>query len=534
MDMDADVVIAGAGPVGLMVAAELRLRGVTVVVVDPLEEPSAFGKAFGLNSRSTETMGLRGLIGPLLLAAEARPARQFGTMSFFGGAAPGAGARAGAGDKGGGGAMPRGGGINRAHFAGIRTIRLDELETGHPGLLPVSQEVVESVLAERAVALGARIRRGAAVVGVDQDSAGVTVRTDGSAGGGLLRASYLVGCDGGRSAVRKLAGFGFPGTAPTITGRLVEASIPALSEQPGVGWHRTRGGIAQILPGRVITVEFDGAPQDRDRDRDQPVTETEMLDSIRRVTGREVSFAGTPTWLTRFTDDTRLADAYRSGRVLLAGDSAHVHSPFGGQGLNLGLQDAANLGWKLAAEIAGRAPAGLLDSYESERRPVAARVLHNTRAQVALMNPDPNMTPLREIFAELMETDEVNHYLGRMLSSLAVRYDVACGHPMAGGFAPRELSAALGIGAAGVGEVFGPGRAVVVVLTDSPKFGEAAAQWVADDRVDVHSRIAGDELSEACSAEAVLVRPDGYVAWAGDDPAELTMALEKWFGAAKH
>ena len=474
--MDADVIIAGAGPVGLMLAAELRLHGVAVLVLDPLDRPSPFSRAFGLHARSTGTMALRGLVEPLRAAGEAEGPR------MFGGLRPPVGP---------------GGGIPLVHFAGIRTVRLDHLGTAHPGMLSVPQGGVEAVLAERATALGAEIRRGTAVTGFTQDSDTVTVETDNS---GPLQARWLVGCDGGRSTVRKLTGTGFPGSDPTITGRLVEAAVPALLEHPGGGWHRTAGGVVQVLPGRILTVEFDRPTHDRN----EPMGPQEMLDSIHRVIGRQVEFAAEPTWLTRFTDNTRLAEDYRIGRVLLAGDAAHVHSPFGGQGLNLGLQDAANLGWKLAAEVAGWAPPGLLDSYQLERRPVAARVLHNTRAQVALMNPDPVTTPLREVFAELMELPEANRYLGELLSAVGVRYDLGDGHPLTGGFLPSGLADREPLFQDGCG---------VLLLLDAEAAGplaKAASDWT--DRVRQHGPDAGAE-------------PQART----DPPAA---ALTKWFGAA--
>jgi 2-polyprenyl-6-methoxyphenol hydroxylase-like FAD-dependent oxidoreductase len=499
--MDADVIIAGAGPVGLMLAAELRLHGVTTLVLDPLPAPSSFSKAFGLHIRSTETLALRGLVEPVTAAGRANPAR------MFGGVIPPVG---------------RGGGVPLAHFAGIRTVRLDLLDSAHPGMLAVSQQAVEAALGERAAALGAEIRRGAAVTGFTQDPDGVSVATD---TGEPLRARYLVGCDGGRSTVRKHGGFAFPGTDPTVTGRLAETSIQALVDTLGRGWHRTAGGIVQILPNRICTVEFGGSPTDRN----DPMGEPEMLASIRRVTGQDVGFDTPPTMLTRFTDNTRLAESYRDGRVLLAGDAAHVHSPFGGQGQNLGLQDAVNLGWKLAATLGGRAPDGLLDSYQQERRPVAARVLHNTRAQVALMNPDPAVTPLRELFAELMELDPVNRYLGEMLSASGVRYDIGCDHPLAGTFLPAEL--------ADLEPLFHDGRGVLLLLggtggadrTDgaggTAELARAASGWA--DRVRPHQVDATTEPPAA----ALLVRPDGYLAWAGDDPQQLRAALTRWFGA---
>ncbi|MEV0406369.1 FAD-dependent monooxygenase [Actinoallomurus sp. NPDC050550] len=488
--MDTQVLIAGAGPVGLMLAAELRLHGIDVLVVDPLLEPVPYSKAFGLHPRSIETVQLRGLV------------ERFEERGGF----PGSGGPGGA-----AGRSP----IALAHFAGIRTIRLDRLRTRYPRLLASGQAAIEAVLAERAIELGAEIRRGTAVAGVAQDQDGVTVETDGADGQRVWRAEYLVGCDGGRSAVRRLAGFAFPGTGPTITGRLADVHVPALLEDPGMGWHRTDGGIVQITPFRVLTVEFDGPPADRAT----PMTEQEMTDSIRHVVGREVELPATPQWLSRFTDNTRLAERYRHGRVLLAGDAAHVHSPFGGQGLNLGVQDAVNLGWKLAATINGRAPEGLLDTYESERRPVAARVLHNTRAQVALMNPDPRLTPVRELFTELMELEPVNRHLGNMVSALEVRYDLAGSHPLTGGFLP-DLTVKTADGEQPAGDLFHAGRPVLLDLTGGAAVREAARGWT--DRVDV--------VTAAPTGTALLVRPDGYVAWAGDDETGLREALARWFG----
>lgn len=498
--MDVTVIIAGAGPVGLMLAGELRLHQVDVLVVDPLAEPVPFSKAFGLHPRSAETVRLRGLVEPL----EAR-----GTL--MGPSGPGL--------RG----IPRiAGGIPLAHFAGIRTIRLDRLDTSYPSLLPVGQADTEAVLAERATALGARIVRGREVVGMAQDDDGVTVTTDGPAGEEILRAGYLVGCDGGRSAVRKLAGFGFPGTDATITGRLAEVNVPELLQSPGMGWHRTEGGVIQILPGRILTVEFDGPPADRDR----PMDVEEMAGSISRVAGRAITISAEPTWLSRFTDNSRLAETYRRGRVLLAGDAAHVHSPFGGQGLNLGLQDAVNLGWKLAAAVDGWAPEGLLDTYQVERRPVAARVLHNTRAQIALMNPDPRVTPLREFFTELMELEPVNRYLGDMITALEVRYDFGGDHPLVGRFLP-DLAIDKDVRTP---DVFHSGRPVLFDLDDDPTLRTAVAGWT--DRVDVVTGAA-----PSLHADAVLVRPDGYIAWAGsddrsgsDDWSDLRTALVTWFG----
>jgi rifampicin monooxygenase len=492
--VDTDVTVVGAGPVGLMLAAELRLHGANVVVLEAQAAPFPHSRAFGLHARSTETMELRGLLPRL--EAEAAQAPMVGGVPRFG---------------------PRG--VPLAHFAGIRKIRLDTLEASRPGMLPIAQTGVEAVLAARAAELGAEIRRGATVTGLAQDADGVTART---AEGRSVRSAYLVGCDGGRSTVRKLAGFGFPGSDPTITGRLAEVAVPDVMADPGMGWHRCTGGILQVLPGRVLAVEFDGPPADRD----EPVTREEMSASLSRITGRQVKIPREPGWMTRFTDNTRLASDYRQGRVLLAGDAAHVHSPFGGQGLNLGLQDAANLGWKLAATVAGWAPAGLLDTYSAERRPVAARVLHNTRAQVALMNPSPASTPLYELFAELVDLEQVNTYLARMISAVDVRYDLpGRDHAMVGRFLP-DLTLRFKTGdIVRARDMFAAGRPVLLDVTDDPAVRKTASGWT--DRIDIITAQPAAPRDYALTGP-LLARPDGYIAWASTEG--LREALETWFG----
>lgn len=482
--MDADVVIVGAGPVGLLLAGELRLHGISVVVVERLAAPSEFGRAFGLHPRGVETLQLRGLVN------------RFG-------------------DDGGPAA-----GIPAIHFAGIREIRLDRLDSSYPGLLPVGQVAVEETLAEWATQQGVDIRRGREVTSIAWNRNGVTTTFRGGDGYHALRSAYLVGCDGGRSAVRKLAGFLFRGTDPTITGRLIGVAVPELLDDPGLGWHRTAGGVIGVEPDRVLTIEFDGPPADRGH----PTTREEMIASIHRVSGREVRIPGEAPWLSRFTDNTRLADRYRRGRILLAGDAAHVHPPLGNQGLSLGLQDAINLGWKLAATVRGSAPRGLLDTYQTERRPVAARVLHNTLAQVALMNPDPRITPLREFFTELIALEPVNRHLGAMISALEVRYDLGGGHPLIGGFVPDAIVTTPG-GHHRTRDLFRAARPVLIVRVDRPRLRRASDGW--SDRVDVVTAVT---FHHPGRADAMLVRPDGYVAWAGDDESELCAALGSWFG----
>ncbi|MCX4746173.1 FAD-dependent monooxygenase [Kitasatospora sp. NBC_01287] len=533
--VNTDVVIAGAGPVGLLLAAELRLQGSEVIVLEQLDAPSPHARAFGLHARSIESLRLRGLVERLAKGTE-QPVAMFGNHR----------------PPGGGGPVPL------VHFAGIRTVRLDRLDSASPGILPIAQTGTEAVLAERAAELGASVRRGHRVAAVDQDPDGVTVTAESAAGRVAFRAAYLVGCDGGRSTVRKLAGFAFPGDDPTITGRLAEVAVPELLANPGGGWHRLAGGVLQVLPGRILAVEFDGPPADRE----QPVTKQEFADSLERITGRRIELTAEPTWLSRFTDNTRLAEHYRLGRVLLAGDAAHVHSPFGGQGLNLGLQDAMNLGWKLAAAVAGTAPEGLLDSYQRERRPVAARVLHNTRAQVALMNPDPGVTPLRELFTELMELDEVNLALAELLSAVAVTYHQAHdAHPLTGAFVPDlALTTADGTACSPL-DLLADGRPVLLDLTSDARLHAAArdradrvrlvkatvkATFKAPVKAPIKAPVAAPVRGGGAPA-GLLIRPDGYLAWAGGaagaatdaDPAAevdlagLRAALATWVGQPK-
>ncbi|KAA9166097.1 FAD-dependent oxidoreductase [Amycolatopsis acidicola] len=461
-----DVIIAGAGPVGLLLAAELALHDVDVVVLEKLPRPTGFSKAAGLHARSTESMELRGLVDLLT---------ERGRQWFEDGFADRPELLAKLRESGN---LPVPG-----HFAGIQKLRHDLLDTNHPGLLGIPQSALEDALAGHAAHLGAKIQRGKEVLGVEQDDDGVTVHT----GDSSLRAEYLVGCDGGRSVVRKLAGFSFPGHEPTTTSWLADIAVPELLGQPAKGHRRTPGGTMLVTPFRILVTEKGVAPHQ------DPVTVAEVEAAVSRVAGQEIRFRAEPKWISRFTDVTRLAEPYRLGRVLLAGDAAHVHAPSGGQGLNLGLQDAMNLGWKLAAAVAGWAPPGLLDTYGTERRPVAARVLHNTRAQTALAF---GADALHDVFAELMDLEQVNRHLGEMITGVNLRYDFGPDNPRVGAFVPAPLRSLLRNGRP--------------VLT-----GANAEGW--QDRVDT-----------APGDEPMLVRPDGYVVWAGEGP--VTDVLTRWFG----
>ncbi|WP_308012244.1 rifampin monooxygenase [Actinacidiphila acidipaludis] len=472
-----DVVVVGGGPTGMMTAAELRLHGVGVVVLERDSEPTKIVRSLGLHARSIEVLDQRGLLEEFLARG-----RRYDVGGFF---------------------------------AGIRKPAPAGLDTAHGYVLGIPQPVTDALLTAHAAALGARIRRGSAVTGLSQDEDGVTVTL---ADGSLLRARYAVGCDGGRSTVRTLLGVGFPGepsradtllgevrlTAPPEEVAAVVAEVRKTQLRFGIGPSQD-GAHRVVVPAAAVAV-----------DRSVPPTLDELRQQLRAVAGSDFG-AHAPRWLSRFGDGTRQAERYRVGRVLLAGDAAHVHPPIGGQGLNLGIQDAFNLGWKLAAEVAGWAPPGLLDTYESERHPVAAEVLENTRAQMQLMAPDPGARAVRRLVAELMDIDEVNRRLTEKITATGIRYDLGGGHALVG---RRLKDMPLKQG----GRVYALTRTGRGLLIDQTGGRLSAAGWAG--RVD-HAVDTSDELA----ARAALLRPDGHVVWAGDDQRELTGALSRWFGA---
>jgi oxygenase len=487
---ETQVIVVGAGPVGLLLAAELCLRGVRVSVVEQRHGPTTESRASTLHARTMEVFDSRGLLP------------DFGSPPN----------------------EPRG------HFGGIP---LDlTLPGAYPGQWKVPQNKTESVLEEWALSLGADIRCGhrLRLIAVDQDGGAVEAEAVGRDGRPVrLRGSHLVACDGQDSTVRRLTAAPFPGEP---AGReLLRADVDGI-DIPARRFERLPGGLAIAARRedgvtRVMVHEFGAAV--RDRDRTGPARFEEIAAAWRRVTGEDIS-GGKPLWVNHFDDANRQLASYRHGRVLYAGDAAHRQLPTGGQALNLGLQDAFNLGWKLAAEVAGHAPAGLLDTYHAERHAVGRAVLSNIRAQTALLLGGPEVEPVRAVLAELIPYEPVRARLAGVISGLGIRYDVGGPeHPLLGARLPHA-TLRVGSSTCTTYELLRSGRGLLLGLDGRVPAG--GGRWA--DRVD---RVAARALPGAAAGglagvRAVAVRPDGYVAWvSGAGSGGLTDALERWFGA---
>lgn len=482
---DHPVVIAGAGPTGMMLAAELKLAGIDALVLERRAHQDVLGtRARGLHARTIELLDQRGIADRFL--AEGKPAQ----------------------------------------VAGFGHVRLDisDFPTRHPYGLALFQQHVERILLGWVEELGVTIRRGAEVTGLVQDESGVTI---GLADGPPLRADYLVGCDGGRSFVRKAAGIAFPGWDASVSHLIAEVE---LSEQPPEwGMRQGEHGLSGLSPaedgkvGVLVTEPKVGST-------DEP-TLADLSAALIAVYGTDYGVKN-PVSLSRFTDMARQAEHYRRGRVLLAGDAAHVHYPAGGQGLNLGMQDAANLGWKLAQVVKGVSSDTLLDSYHDERHPVAATVLRDTMAAVAIGRQDDRSKALHAVVADLLGVDAARKHLAGRMSGLDVHYDLGAGHPLLGRRMP-DLDLVTANGALRVYTLFHQARPALISLGTPTA---TAAPWA--DRVQlVEATTAGawelPVIGEVAAPTAVLIRPDGYVAWVGrGSDTGLTEALTRWFGPA--
>jgi 2-polyprenyl-6-methoxyphenol hydroxylase-like FAD-dependent oxidoreductase len=489
------VVIAGAGPTGLMLAGELALAGIDVAIVERRANQDLAGsRAGGLHARTIEVLDQRGIADRFLSQGQV------------------------------------------AQVAGFASVRLDisDFPTRHNYGLGLRQNHIERILAGWVSELAVPIYRGREVTGFAQDDTGVDVElSDGPA----LRAEYLVGCDGGRSLVRKVAGIEFPGWDPTTSALIAEVEM---AEEPPFGVHRNAFGIHsfgkleyKIRDSKVVYM--DGGPigvmvTEQHVGPTAEPTLRDLSEALIAVCGTDYGIHS-PTWISRFTDMTRQAAAYRDRRVLLAGDAAHIHAPDGGQGLNTGVQDAVNLGWKLAQVVKGTSPESLLDTYHAERHPVAARVLRNTMASVALRRPDERTKAARYNMAELLGMDEPRKRYAAMMSGLDIHYDLGQGHPLLGRRIP-DLELVTANAPLRVFSLLHAARPVLINLGGPGGFD--IDPWA--DRVRLidagyDGRWELPAIGAVTPPGAVLVRPDGYVAWVGDrTQVGLTDALTAWFG----
>jgi 3-(3-hydroxy-phenyl)propionate hydroxylase len=477
------VVIAGGGPTGLMLAGELALAGVDVVIVERRASQELIGsRAGGLHSRTIEVLDQRGIADRFLSQGQLYKVVHF-------------------------------------HIP----LDISDFPTRHNYVLGLWQKHIERILAGWVDELAVPIHRGCEVTGFAQDDTGVDVALS---GGDSLRAGYLVGCDGGRSLIRKAAGIEFPGWDPTTSWLIAEVEM---SEEPAWGFHHDSLGthaIGRAEDGgraRVVLTERQVGPASEPTLRD-------VSEALIAVYGTDYGIHS-PAWISRFTDMTRQAAAYRDRRVLLAGDAAHVHPPVGGQGLNIGVQDAVNLGWKLAQVVKQTSPASLLDTYHAERHPVAARVLRNTMAQMALRRPDDRTKALGDYVSKILSIDEPRRRLAAEMSGLDIHYDLGEGHPLLGRRVP-DLDLVTADGPLRVFALLHDARPVLLNLGEPGRCD--IAPWA--DRVQsVDARYAGSwelpVIGAVTAPTTMLIRPDGYVAWVGDrTQLGLADALTTWFG----
>lgn len=484
------VVIAGGGPTGLWLAAELRLGGTSVTILETRHERDPHSKALTLHPRTLEVLAMRGALEPFLAEGRRIPSGHFGALD------------------------------ERMDFA--------VLDTPYPFTLALPQARTEELLEEHAHAAGARIRRGHHVTGLAQDADGVNVEVNGPDGPYTLRADHVVGCDGTRSTVREAAGIDFPGDAATTWGFLGDVVLDDPPQGAVAAVSGPTGGVMVVpMPGGIHRI-VGGDPDSNGPAHPGELTLDVLRAKVRRIAGTDFRMRD-PSWLSRFGNATRLAAAYRKGRVLLAGDAAHMHYPAGGVGLNVGVQDATNLGWKLAATLAGTAPAGLLDSYHTERHPVGADLLRSTRAQTALMNAySAEGQDLRALLSQLIATvPEFSRNLAERLSGLAVVYPgPAHHHPLTGHRAPNlELSDGT--------DLFTLLRSGRHVLLD---FGGAAGSVLpAAPHVVTHTVRRADPRPAWATVRAALIRPDGHVAWAsaGSDAGALRAETDAALAATR-